>query len=234
MSKHVSIVIPAYNEEKQLPNLFAALKKQTYQNFEVVVVNNNSTDKTEEIAISFADKVIFEEKQGFSPARNRGFREASGKIIVKIDADTIPETYCLDKIVNVFKSGNDISAASGVTASASIDSLLGRFSYCLYFITMYFLRIIMGHHSLNGPIYALRADVAAIVRPHNEDWKYHEDMDMSCHASCYGKVVLIPGVLGVASYRRFANDPMHIFSYLLKGICTYFKHHPSHALHKVR
>ena len=57
----VSVVIPAYNEEKYLPACLEALSRQTFRDFEVVVVDNNSTDRTAEIARSLGARVVHEE-----------------------------------------------------------------------------------------------------------------------------------------------------------------------------
>lgn len=229
----MSVVILAYNEEKYLPKLFVALESQTFQDFEIIVVNNNSTDSTEIIAKMKANKVLCESKQGFSPARARGFNNARGEVIVKIDADTIPRPECLELILKAFENCKTISAVSGATLTAPIHTVQGKLSYTYYEVVLLFLRIIMGHHTLNGPIYALNKSVWLKIKPHNNDKKYHEDMDISCHCACYGKVVKIPGYLGITSPRRFKEEPLHIFRYIIKGINTYFLHHPSHKLHNV-
>lgn len=89
----VSVVIPAYNEERYLAACLTSLQKQTLKNFETIVVDNNSTDKTAEIARRFGAKVVKELKQGIIPARERGFREAKAEIIARTDADTIVAPY---------------------------------------------------------------------------------------------------------------------------------------------
>jgi len=84
----ISVIIPAANEEKTLPFCLASLKKQTFSNFEVIVIDNNSTDKTAAVAQKFGAKVVSEKKQGIIYARERGFQEAKGEIIARTDADT--------------------------------------------------------------------------------------------------------------------------------------------------
>src|SRR3989344_4845448 len=86
----ISIVIIAYNEKKDIASCLMAMSKQTYREpFEVIVVDNASTDHTPEIAQSFVERlplrVIREEHKGRGAARARGFGEAKGEIILSTD-----------------------------------------------------------------------------------------------------------------------------------------------------
>ncbi len=89
----LSIVIPALNEEKYLPILLTSLLSQTEKNFEVVVVDGKSEDKTIEIANSFKDKltlkVVISDKRNLSHQRNLGAKEAKGDYVTFMDADFI-------------------------------------------------------------------------------------------------------------------------------------------------
>ena len=87
-----SIIIPAYNEEKYLPRtLTSAIEAvdKVESTGEIIVVDNNSTDATAEIARQFNVKVVFEKQNQIARARNTGARIAKGKIFVFLDADTI-------------------------------------------------------------------------------------------------------------------------------------------------
>ncbi|MBI5414147.1 glycosyltransferase [Candidatus Peregrinibacteria bacterium] len=93
----LSIIIPAYNEAKNILNLIRSLKKQIYTNFEVIVVDDESTDKTKSLVrnekSSFPIHVLERKgKRGPSAARNFGALHAKGKILLFLDADIeIPE-----------------------------------------------------------------------------------------------------------------------------------------------
>jgi glycosyltransferase involved in cell wall biosynthesis len=98
-----SIIIPTLNEEKYLPLLLDSIKKQTYRNYEVIVSDNNSKDKTKQIARKHKCKVV----RGGAPskARNNGAKVAKGKYLLFIDADVIlPKKTTLNKVVKQFKS----------------------------------------------------------------------------------------------------------------------------------
>ncbi|HEX7964030.1 MAG TPA: glycosyltransferase family A protein, partial [Candidatus Saccharimonadales bacterium] len=86
----VSIVIPAYNEERHLAACLEAIRAQSEPPLEVVVVDNNSTDRTAEIARRYPFvRVVHEERQGIVFARGAGFDAARGDIIARIDADIV-------------------------------------------------------------------------------------------------------------------------------------------------
>lgn len=86
----VSIVIPVYNEEHHLAKCLNAIAAQTEMPDEVIVVDNNSTDNSAEIATSYPFvKLLKESRQGVMYARNTGFDKALGDVIGRIDADTI-------------------------------------------------------------------------------------------------------------------------------------------------
>jgi glycosyltransferase involved in cell wall biosynthesis len=88
----LSVVIPALNEGKYLPNLLAALEKQTFTDFEIIVADANSTDETREIAWGHGCKVVQGGK--ISVGRNAGARQARGEYLVFLDADvTVPPNF---------------------------------------------------------------------------------------------------------------------------------------------
>lgn len=94
----LSVIIPAYNEEKYLPKLLRSLSRQIFKDFEVIVVDNNSVDKTVKRTLKFGKKLNLKitscEKQGPGPARNAGAKLASGEYILFLDADVVlPKTF---------------------------------------------------------------------------------------------------------------------------------------------
>ena len=81
----LSIIIPAYNEEKYLPRLLRCIKEQTYKDYEIIIADANSTDKTRQIAKKYGCKIA----KGGLPAvgRNNGAKIAKGDILLFLDAD---------------------------------------------------------------------------------------------------------------------------------------------------
>jgi len=105
MIPDISIIIPAYNEEKYLPQTLHSLKSQTFQNFETIIVTNGCIDKTEELVkkkVNERFRHLSLPKANVSVARNAGALNANGKILIFLDADTQLEPDALQKIRNEF------------------------------------------------------------------------------------------------------------------------------------
>ncbi len=90
----LSIVIPAYNEEKYLPETLGALRAalSTVQDAEVTVIDNESTDATREIAASFDVQIVTEHERNIGKVRNTGGFAASGDVIVPAAAEAATTT----------------------------------------------------------------------------------------------------------------------------------------------
>ena len=85
-----SVVIPLYNKERFVANTLKSLLQQTFSDFEVLIVNDGSTDRSESVALSFNDhriRYFVQENQGVSAARNVGIANASAHYIAFLDAD---------------------------------------------------------------------------------------------------------------------------------------------------
>jgi glycosyltransferase involved in cell wall biosynthesis len=88
----ISLVMPCYNEEHGLPEVYRDLDLKIVD--EVIAVDNNSTDHTAQVARQFGAKVIHEAKQGYGAAYKTGLRHATGDIIITMDADgTYPRNF---------------------------------------------------------------------------------------------------------------------------------------------
>ena len=86
----VSIIIPAHNEERYIEKTLSHIKKQSYRNIEIIVVDDGSIDNTTKKAKIYADKIIkLKKRKGVSYARNAGAKVARGDLLVFLDADTM-------------------------------------------------------------------------------------------------------------------------------------------------
>lgn len=110
----ISVVIPAYNEEKFLPACLEHVMKQTLMEpYEVIVANNNSTDHTAAIAKKFGAKVILVKDKGYVFAVKAGVEAAKGQFIAITDADTRVPRHWLAKILEAFRSPEAPVAVGG-------------------------------------------------------------------------------------------------------------------------
>lgn len=95
----VSVIIPAYNEEKYIGKCLNSLREQTFNNFETIIVDDGSTDSTRQIAENYGVRVFSLSHGGPGRARNYGASKAHGKILVFLDADLYLDKNYLESII---------------------------------------------------------------------------------------------------------------------------------------
>jgi GT2 family glycosyltransferase len=98
----VSVVVCAYNSESTLRSCFDGLRDLEYPDYEVIVVNDGSTDATDEITGKYDFRLITTENRGLSSARNAGLRAATGEIVAYLDADATPDPHWLCHLATAF------------------------------------------------------------------------------------------------------------------------------------
>src|SRR5258706_6191332 len=204
----ISVVIPAYNEKNYIGKALESLTKQTRHANEIIVVDNNSTDRTAEIAKEYGVTVIHEEKQGFTPARNRGFNEAKGDIIAWIDADTIVPPNWVEIIYRNFTT-RDIDGLTGpwVYYDAKIKSTVPSLFY------LFILRVFSMTHVLFGPNMVITKRIWEKVKSQSHpDHLVHEDVDLSLHIrNAGGKIWYDRNHIAYTSARRIKHHPYSFF-----------------------
>ncbi|MBN1591770.1 MAG: glycosyltransferase [Candidatus Coatesbacteria bacterium] len=122
----LSVVIPVYNAHETLGKTLAAAFASDYPDFEVIVVDDCSTDQSREIAGQFPARLIRQPRNsGVASARNKGAEEAKGEIIVFIDSDIVLAPDSLRKFADAFLSDPEIQVVGGVMASALADKRWG-------------------------------------------------------------------------------------------------------------
>ena len=99
----VSFIIPAYNEEESIGPLLKTIKT-IYKDSKILVIDNNSIDKTAEIASNLGVEVIFEEKQGKAHAMRTGFKHSNSKYVVMMDADNTYDPADAKKLIAPLKN----------------------------------------------------------------------------------------------------------------------------------
>lgn len=203
----ISIVIPAYNEEKLIGDCLTAISRQTIKPDEIIVVDNNCRDKTIKIAKRFKVKIVRETVQGISYARNAGFDAATGEIIGRIDADTIVEPSWVETVKAAFETPGVV----GITGPAYFRKLpLERLSEIIHTAIFYhFLSKIHGHYLLYGSNMALSKKSWQKVRNrvNMDNREVHEDLDLAIYLAKIGRIKYIPALMVSVSNRRVLNLP---------------------------
>ncbi len=121
----LSVVVPAYNEEKLLGESLRAIREAmaVFPDAELIVCDNNSTDRTAEIARAAGAQVVFEPVNQISRARNAGAGAARGDWLVFVDADSYPSPELFQEVLEKIHSN---ALAGGVTVSSAGMPLAAR------------------------------------------------------------------------------------------------------------
>lgn len=113
-TKLITIIIPAYNKQDSIGETLESIYKQTYSNFEIIVIDDGSEDNTKQVIKSFGKDVVYvyQENQGQGAARNEGIKAAKGDYIVFLDADDYWESEFLEICYNFMEAHPDLVAVN--------------------------------------------------------------------------------------------------------------------------
>ena len=181
----VSVIVPAYNEEKSIAMSLESLLSQDYGNYEVVLVDDGSTDKTFEIARRYEGpkvKVIHQENKGKAAALNAGINAASGAIVLTVDADTRLNARALTTIARRFSSEPRLGSLSGNVKVDKPRGLLQRLQDVEYATGIGLTRkgqsMLASVMIVPGPIAAFRREVVQMAGGFATD-TFAEDFDIT-------------------------------------------------------
>lgn len=108
----ISVIIPTYNAEKYINESIDSILSQTYKNFEILIIDDNSKDSTLEIIKKYQDeriRIIQGDCKGLAAALNKGIREATGEYIARMDADDVSLPERFEKQIKFLEKNPDIS-----------------------------------------------------------------------------------------------------------------------------
>ena len=199
----ISVVIPAHNEERYLGACLEALQRQRYprSRFEVIVVDNASTDATPRIARQFGAMVVTEPRMSIGRARQRGADTAQGDILASTDADTIVPPDWLERIALSFQRDRELGAVFGPFRYSDGTALEKVFIWYLS------LALMMALHALrrscfSGNNYAVRREAFWRAGGNNVSLPAAEDVDLSWRLSKVTRVAFDRDLIVRTSARR--------------------------------
>lgn len=213
----LSFVIPAWNEEKFIKDCIESVLREVKNSpvdTEVIVVNNASTDKTEEIARSFpAVKVVDEPRRGLPSARQAGFLASDGDIIANIDADTILPAGWLKEVIENFKKDDKLVAFTGPFIYYDLSKfkrvLVRNYYYLAYLLHIINHRVLGTGAVLQGGNFVLRRSALEKIGGFDESIKFYgEDADIACRIQKIGRVKFSFRLGIYASGRRLLKEGM--------------------------
>lgn len=223
----VSIVIPVYNEEDQLAACLDTIAIQTQKPFEVIVVDNNSTDRSAAIARTYSFvRVVTERRRGLVYARDRGFNAARGDVIGRIDTDSRLSKDWVATLEKLFMDP-DVDAASGSIGFHDVPfkAFFGRVDNLF---RRYLARSLasQGELFLYGSNMAIRRNVwmniqAGLCR----NGAFHEDIDLAAHLAHSSFTVAFENSLyAEVSARRVDSRFRSYYPYVMANSRTYAAH----------
>lgn len=129
----ISVIMSVYNAEKYLRESIESILNQTFKDFEFIIIDDGSTDRSKEIILSFKDpriKLVSRENRGLTKSLNEAIKQSVGKYIARMDADDISEKDRFEKQINFLETNPDIYLCG--TWARSIDesgAILGELKY---------------------------------------------------------------------------------------------------------
>lgn len=187
MDNYVSVIVPIHNAESYLEECLGSILNQTYNNIEVIMINDGSTDNSEKICMSYVQrdarfKYIYQSNMGVSEARKKGLSISGGKYVMYIDSDDYIDKVMIESLVNVAELNNSDIVECGVNKFSKISYLNDKIILKEeniqnnYEIVNNFLKRINTKDYLWNKIYKKKLLENSIITEnykHNEDYIYN-------------------------------------------------------------
>jgi len=207
-TREYSIIIPTLNEEKFLPKLLTSLTCQTQKNFDVIVVDGASVDKTVAVAKTFQKKlpltIVECKKAGVSRQRNIGAKKSQAKWLVFVDADSILLPRFIERVSEFIKNDHPrffTTALKPDRLDTSHKMAAGLFNRTIQ------AAIVIGRPWAPGPLTVVARDAFNRVGGYNEQVVYGEDHELGAVMHKRGiPFCMLRQPLYIYSFRRFRKE----------------------------
>ncbi len=225
----ISVIIPARNEEKYLGACLESVRAQTFASYEIIVVDNGSTDSTAVIAESMGVKVVSEPVPGLPRARERGRRAAAGTLLTYLDADMIIPPDYLSVNYEYLLEHPEVAAVSNPYLFYDGDRKIRILSeiYFKRFLPLSFalMKLLKLPIMLMGGNFTVRAGALNMIGGFNSNIDFYgEDVDISKRISKTGKIAFLNRMVTYTSARRYAQQGTFrtFLIYLINYFTTFF------------
>jgi len=225
----ISVVIPAFNEESLLGKCLESFKRQEFlDEYEIIVVDNASTDHTADVARSYGVKLVFEPHKGVVSARRAGANAAKGEIIIQADADTSYPADWLKRLYCYFLSHPRNLAVSGAYVYDA-PPRWAPIEHTFRGLVNLFGSALLGRPPLvSGAAFAFCRDAYEKTGGYNENWLNPDQWGIAQHLRQFGLVGYDPHLVCVTSPRRVWKSLTRIikdiFVHLLSAVQFIFNH----------
>lgn len=220
MTPKISVVIPTFNEEKYLQPTLKSFKKQTFTDFELIISDGGSNDKTLEIAKKYSAEIVIVTRSNICLAREAGLKKARGEIIVGADADTVyPENH-LEEVASEFEKDKHVVAVSGKAKLVNAPKW-ATFVWDIIYRTIEIVYKLTGIISyVNAFNLAYKRKVFLKLGGYNTklDWG-GDELDVLARLKKKGKIVYSSKLLPLTDGRRYN---INFFTFLFKHLLYYY------------
>ncbi|WP_047545172.1 glycosyltransferase family 2 protein [Psychroserpens sp. Hel_I_66] len=219
MNPFFSVVISVYNKEDYISGTIRSVINQTFQDFEVIIVNDGSTDKSLKIINQFDDPriiIINQENKGASHARNQGIKSAKGTFIALLDGDDLWDEKFLENIHKAIYQYPDESVFTSAIAhkyNTEIQPVSYSFNSKKEILILDYFEASQDHTILSGSSTVFRKSIIAVTGNFDESITSGEDTDLWIRFGIHHKIIFINKIL---VYYIFINDSLSNSDYNLK------------------
>lgn len=196
----LSIIIPTLNEEKELPQLLESIKNQDFNNYEIIVADAGSKDKTREIAQKYGCKIV----KGGLPAKgkNEGAKAAKGDLFLFLDADVILPERIFGKVLKEFKK-TKLKIATFYLLPSKKNKLSTFLFTFFYNLPIFFLEKILPHAAVG---LLIEKKLFKKLNGFDENLRLAEDHDLARRGKKLGKYGILKSSKIFVSERRFEKE----------------------------
>ncbi|MEA5593800.1 glycosyltransferase family A protein [Rivularia sp. UHCC 0363] len=195
----ISIVIPAYNAERTIIKTIESVLEQTFQDFEIIVINDGSKDKTVEIVESIKDErinIFSSQNRGLPTARNRGISHSTGEFIAFLDADDLWTKNKLEMQLNALKQSPEAGLAYSWTCFMDVDERGEAISFLpspqYSFTGDVYQQLLIGDFIHSGSNTLIRSQAIQVVGEFEPTLKSCEDWDYWLRIAARFNFVVVP------------------------------------------
>jgi glycosyltransferase involved in cell wall biosynthesis len=188
----ISVIIPAYNAERTLQETVESVQNQTFSDFEIIIINDGSTDQTLTISQNFVDprvKIFSYQNAGVSVARNRGIANAMGEFIAFIDADDLWTPDKLERQLKALSNNSEAGVAYSWTQTIDERGKPLPHNHPVFLEGSVYADLLVSNFIANGSNILVRREVISQVGEFDadanirgsEDWDYYLRLAAETH-----------------------------------------------------
>jgi glycosyltransferase involved in cell wall biosynthesis len=204
----VSVVIPVKDDDTELRRCLRALHAQTLAPDEIIVVDNDSSDASPDVARAAGARVEHCARPGIPAAASHGYDHARSDLILRLDADCVPSPTWVADMVAAFERRPDVGAFTGGARFIDGPTWL-RTPLAVIYLGAYAgtTAAALGHLPLFGSNLGMRRTLWRGIRErvHRDDPRVHDDLDLAFHLGEYARIRLVPARTMGMSMRPFAS-----------------------------